>query len=250
MWIFNRFKTAPYWIHLTVDTAITQGIWWGVSKMLTTPAVVQSIIAGVILIATIFAVALYLPKISPVLSVTSKTKPITNSDVGWWASLAEGDKQDIKHRVPLRDTHADIEYVKKTGYCCVRFVFSFINATVYKVVVRQQFDGDIYADRMKLPNKLTVDMKEDELIFTHGIGFGLRCSLPINEPYLQELIKLSGKTVRFELQRTKIMADLIDPTGQKAGEFRIEIPHRTILDVPDLTTDHQLMLRRIDLSRE
>jgi len=170
-------------------------------------------------------------------------------DAGWWTTLADGDRKDIKHRVPLRDVRADIETVKKTGYCCVHFVFVFINATVYKVNIRQ-VDGDIYADGMKLPDKLTINMKHEELMFSHGIGFGLRCSVLIREPYLQELIKLSGKTVRFGLERTNIMADLIDPTGEKADEFKLEIPHRVIVDVPDLTIDHQPVPCRVDLLRE
>ncbi|MFC1870015.1 hypothetical protein ACFLYE_01945 [Chloroflexota bacterium] len=176
---------------------------------------------------------------------------LAGRDIGWWTTLADGDRKDIKHRVPFREVLAGVELVKKTGYCCVHFVFVFTNATVYTVNVRQ-IDGDIYADGMKLPNKLAIEMKREELVFCHGIGFGLRCSLLINEPYLQELIKLSGKTVQFGLERTNITADLIDPMGNRADEFRLEIPHQVPLNVPNLATedDHELVLRRVDLSRE
>ncbi len=189
---------------------------------------------------------------SPIYRQLNKNgKGLASSDVGWWTALADGDRKDIQHRVPLHDVYADIESVKKTGYCCVHFVFVFINATVYKVNVRQ-VNGDIYADGMKLPNKLAIDMEREELAFYHGIGFGLRCRLLINEPYLQELVKLSGKTVRFGLERTNITADLIDPAGKRAGEFRLEIPSRIVLDVPNLATedDHSPLPRRVDLSRE
>lgn len=60
----RRFLSAPYWIHLLVDIVIGQVIWWGVTMFMKTPIEIQSIIAGLILIATIFAVALYLPKLS------------------------------------------------------------------------------------------------------------------------------------------------------------------------------------------
>lgn len=58
----QKFKTMPYWIHLTIDTIVGQVIWCGASKMLKTPIEIQSVIAGLILIATIFAVAWYIPK--------------------------------------------------------------------------------------------------------------------------------------------------------------------------------------------
>lgn len=62
----RKFLSAPYWIHILVDTIIGQFIWWVVSMIIGTPILVRSIIAGAILIAVIFAVALYLPKISPI----------------------------------------------------------------------------------------------------------------------------------------------------------------------------------------
>ena len=53
----RKFLSAPYWIHLLVDTVIGQAIWWVISMVIGTPILERSIIAGVILIAVIFAVA-------------------------------------------------------------------------------------------------------------------------------------------------------------------------------------------------
>jgi hypothetical protein len=61
----RKFLSAPYWVHLLVDTIIGQSLWWGISKVLETPILARSIIAGAIFIATIFAIARYLPKLSP-----------------------------------------------------------------------------------------------------------------------------------------------------------------------------------------
>lgn len=61
----RKFLSAPYWIHLAVESIIGQGIWWILSQIIGTTIIIRSIIAGIILIATIFAVAWYLPKISP-----------------------------------------------------------------------------------------------------------------------------------------------------------------------------------------
>jgi hypothetical protein len=59
----QRFKSWPYWVHLIIDTIVGQALWWGISELLKTPVEIQSIIAGIVLVATIFAVAWYLPKI-------------------------------------------------------------------------------------------------------------------------------------------------------------------------------------------
>lgn len=61
----RKFLSAPYWVHFLVDTVIGQLIWWVISMILGTPILIRSIIAGVILVATILAVAWYLPKLSP-----------------------------------------------------------------------------------------------------------------------------------------------------------------------------------------
>lgn len=82
------FLSAPYWIHVLVDTIIGQVVWWIVSMIIGTPILARSIIAGAILIAVIFAVALYLPRISP----SAKGKVQTESarlidSMGWLDGL-------------------------------------------------------------------------------------------------------------------------------------------------------------------
>ena len=80
MW--RKFITAPYWIHLLVDTIISQGIWWLITMLFDTPILIRSIIAGVILIAGMFCVAWYLPKLTPqptVVSTQPNNKPIKKS---------------------------------------------------------------------------------------------------------------------------------------------------------------------------
>ena len=188
-------------------------------------------------------------------SPTRPTTPVASVEekelAGVFRTMRADDKEDIKHRVPLHHVDAGIEYIRETGYCGVHFVFVFINATVYRVDVRQVIGGDVYANGNKLPEKLVMQMERKELIFPHAIGFGLRCFLQIKEPYLQELIKLSGKTVQLELHSVKIEADLINPAGDVAGEFALPIPSCIVLDVPDLITqNHGRALHTIDLSRE
>jgi hypothetical protein len=74
----KKFLSAPHWIHLIVDTLIGQFIWWVISMMIGTPILVRSIMAGIILIATIFAVAWYLPRLSPRIGDTKTvTKTMT-----------------------------------------------------------------------------------------------------------------------------------------------------------------------------
>lgn len=60
----RKFLSAPYWVHLIIDTIIGQFIWWIISMIMGTAILVRSIIAGAVLIATIFAVAYYLPKLN------------------------------------------------------------------------------------------------------------------------------------------------------------------------------------------
>jgi hypothetical protein len=60
----QRFKERPYWIHLIIDAIITQAIWWGISMLVFhTPVILQSIIAGILLLGAMFIVAWYLPKL-------------------------------------------------------------------------------------------------------------------------------------------------------------------------------------------
>ena len=169
---------------------------------------------------------------------------------GVFRTMMADDKDHIEDRVPLRHVDAGIEWIRETGYCGVHFVFVFINATVYRVDVRRDIGGDVYANGNKLPEKLVMQMERKELVFPHAIGFGLRCFMQIKEPYLQELIHLSGKTVQLELDSVKIEAELIDPAGDVAGEFALPIPSRIVLDVPDLVTrNHGRALHTVDLSR-
>jgi hypothetical protein len=72
---FQQIKTLPYWMHLLVDSLVTQGIWWGLTIVIQAPLLVKSIFAGLILVATIFAVAWYIPKWS------SKQKPDTTKQL-------------------------------------------------------------------------------------------------------------------------------------------------------------------------
>lgn len=81
----RKFLSAPYWVHLLVDTIIGQLIWWGFSKLLGTSILIRSIIAGAVLIATIFAVALYLPKLSP----KKKQEATSPEESDWTAKIVD-----------------------------------------------------------------------------------------------------------------------------------------------------------------
>lgn len=84
----ERFKSLLYWQHLAIDTIITQGVWWGLSKMIHTPVLIQSIIAGLVLVATIFAVAWYLPKLSPKISTDDKSGLTVTTPIRDWIDIS------------------------------------------------------------------------------------------------------------------------------------------------------------------
>ncbi len=184
--------------------------------------------------------------------ISEAIPPLTvpNGDCGWWAALADGDRKDIKHRVPLRHAYAGMESVIKTGYCCIHFVFVFINATVYRIDVDPAIAGEVYADGKKLPDNLVMDMGTEELSFPHAIGFGLRCRLQVTEPYRNELTKMEGKSIVL-LMTGGIRASLVDPAGSVVDKFTLETPGRIVLDIPNdfATMDHARAPRMVDLSR-
>lgn len=93
----RRFLTAPYWVHLLVDTAISQVIWWGVTQIFETPIIVRSIIAGIILIAAMFCVAWYLPR----LAIQSNSDKVNSNQNNVLAS-------NQKKKVPIRLKHDNV----------------------------------------------------------------------------------------------------------------------------------------------
>jgi hypothetical protein len=102
----RRFLSAPYWVHLIIDTIIGQVIWWAISTIMGTAILVKSIIAAVILVATIFAVAWYLPKLNH--------KKKTDTVISQTASLSEKEPPKV---TTVRSTPASFKPFSHAHKC-------------------------------------------------------------------------------------------------------------------------------------
>jgi hypothetical protein len=73
----GKFKTLSYWVQLLITEGIAQGIWWGVSKMIHAPLFLQSVIAGVIVVAGMLGVLKWGLYRKP---LATKSKPSTEGE--------------------------------------------------------------------------------------------------------------------------------------------------------------------------
>jgi hypothetical protein len=129
----RKFLSAPYWVHLLVDTVIGQLIWWGISWAIGTSILTRSIIAGAILVVTILAVAYYLPKLQQKLSGTSMERKIDKKS--WLYQFLEADKNELGKRIHQFVERWYFNNIYATEPSMVVSI-KIVNAAVFPIVIK------------------------------------------------------------------------------------------------------------------
>lgn len=190
-WSMRKFLSAPYWAQLLISTAIGQLIWWGFSKMLGTSILVRSIIAGAVLVATIFAVALYLPKLSPKLSGTGIEKKRQIDEKSWLYQFLEADKNDLGKRIhQFRESwHFDSIYATEPF---MEVIIRIVNAAIPPIVIKG-IEGSFTIQGTKCNWDATVSQSR----IPHGEASNIRISQRLLKETVDMMMKLNNERGGF-----------------------------------------------------
>jgi hypothetical protein len=201
----RKFLSAQYWVHLLVSTVIGQLIWWVISMIVGTPILVRSIIAAVVLVATVFAVALYLPKLSPKLSGASTEKKREINEKSWLYQFLEADKNELEKRIhQFRE-----RWLFNNIYATEPFmevIIQIVNAAVFPITIKG-VEGSFAIQGTKCNWDATVSQSR----IPHGESSNICISQRLLKETVDIMVKLHnerhGFTIDLNSCRLVIQAD-------------------------------------------
>jgi hypothetical protein len=209
----RKFKSWPYWIHLIIDTVIGQAIWWMLSMIIHTPVLIQSIIAGVVLIATIFAVAWYLPKLSGSGKVSVKdTSMVIDTLTSQERTLLDlykrrinYDRAHLRELLVVRNERLLLWKLDPVMGGELQFEFDVFNGSVLPVKVGYSVEGNLMVQSRPFHD---IAEPQKSLSLEHGIWD----TIAIKQRMLPEVVKeikddasqSSGIILRFDFHNVHI----------------------------------------------
>jgi hypothetical protein len=230
-------------IHIVVVEIIITTIWYGVSKLISTPSI-REIGFLVIFIAGLFAVAWYLPKLTPGIIPWSKRKGYNEDDV---ESIRYGnilrnmmkediDKLDICLSVVFRRVMID-HIGDKAGPYLV-FVFSVHSSSVYRMQFNKEprghliYEGQELKDEPEFVPGSWISQKPTLLRKSSGTIDLRQFLLPEIASHITDMSGIKTKQVSFECSQIVIPVDVINPNGNVETTWRCPLPNKFTFTLP------------------
>lgn len=219
-------------IHIIVVEIIINLIWNWVSKGFET-ILVREIGFLVLVIAVIFAIAWYLPKLSPKLGGASKQSGIitdyTSLSRHWLEQALIDDKDNLGSRIYGRDYQCLTDGLNKTDPY-IEVTVNLINAHVFPILVtgvsgRLSINGDECAFAVEMATTIRI---------LHGESSNVRMKQRLTREMIQSItlpswanipFKVGFQSCQFKIQ-PEIEGEHAEPTSiGLTAEIDVQIPH-------------------------
>lgn len=236
----------PSWraiIHIIVVEIVITAIWYGVSKLVSTP-LIREIGFLVICVAGLFAMAWYLPKLTPGIIPRGKRKEYNEYDV---ESIRYGNifRNMMKEDIDKLDTCLSVVFRRvmidhigdKAGPYLV-FEFSVHSSSVYKMQFNKEPKGHLIYEGQEL---------KDEPEFVPGSWMSQKPNLSRKQtgtidlrqfllPQIaSNIIDMSDtktKRVSFDFSQVNIPIGMINPDGDVVKTWRCPLPTKVSFTLP------------------
>ena len=248
MWKWLRIKlgipSGRVILHFVIIEIILQFIWNWVSNMFTIP-LVREVGFLVVFVAGLFAVAWYLPKLTPNLSGASKYRKVRN----------DYDTESIKYGNIMRDMlkedvakldnciHVEFRGVKISNTRdkarpFLIFEFSIHSSSVYKMQFdkvpegHMTYEGQVLKDKPEFAPGSCVCQKPT-LLRSQTENIELRqFLLPEMANHIMDMTESKTKRVIFNCNQINIPFDVINPKGEVEATWRCPLPNKIAFCLP------------------
>jgi len=220
-------------LHFVIIEIVLQLIWNWVSNMFTIP-LIREIGFLVVFVAGLFAVAWYLPKLSPRLSGTSADgKPQQGMPTDyerryadWMATAIQDDVGDLPGCVIVKEPHICWEHLEERGDAYIEFNFDIWSSSVHLLKISKQVEGHICFQGGELERIPEITQEASQL--SH-LRRSRTARLTIRQ-WLSFQIKGGMQTkyrrsqVEFDFSKVNISVVATLPDGSQGSTCRLPIP--------------------------
>jgi hypothetical protein len=228
-------------IHIIVVEIIINSLWNWVSGMFAIP-LIREIGFLVLIIAVLFAVAWYLPKLSPRFSgasVGKGSKQNISTDyekryADWMTTAIQEDVRDLPSCILVNEPHICWEHLKEREDAYVEFNFGIWSSSVHLLEISKQVEGHICFQGGELERIPEITQKASQLShLRRSRDTQLIIRQWLSFPVKGRMETEYGSQVEFDFSKVNIPVVATLPDGSPSATCRLPIPDVVCVQMPE-----------------